>query len=191
MALGKLTSTKIHPHESPSSGTYRVGIRRVLTRPDVRLSLAAIDVDPRDPAVVALADTLVATMRASPACIGIAATQVGERARLFCLDVTGHRHARSCAGLVVLCNPTIVWRSSDVVMREGCMSVPHLTGNVPRAGEVTVEGIEPGTGRWVRLDADEMEARCLQHEIDHLDGFVFVDRVVDPATDLFARKTYA
>ena len=198
MSNGKVTSNDAHPHASPTSGThrvptsgtYRVPIRRVLKRPDVRLSLSAVDIDPWHPDSVALADTLVATMRASPACVGIAATQVGELSRLFCMDVTRHRHARSCAGLVVLCNPKIVWRSSDVVLREGCMSVPHLTGNVARAAEVTVQGIEPGTGRLVRLDADAIEARCLQHEIDHLDGYVFVDRVSNPATDLFARKIY-
>jgi len=70
------------------------------------------------------------------------------------------------------------------------MSVPHLTGNVGRAAEVTVQGLEPGTGCLVRLSADAIEARCLQHEIDHLDGYVFVDRVSNPARDLFARKTY-
>jgi peptide deformylase len=81
--------------------------------------------------------------------------------------------------------------STAVVMREGCMSVPHLTGNVLRASEVTIEGHEPGTGRLVRFTADAIEARCLQHELDHLDGLVFVDRVRDPGTDLFARKHYA
>jgi peptide deformylase len=191
MATGKLTSAKAFPRESPTSGTYRIAIRRVLTRPDVRLSLVAVDVDPCDPGTVALADALVTTMRASPACVGIAATQVGDLARVFCIDVTGHPRARSCAGLVVLCNPTVVYRSNNVVSREGCMSVPHLTGNVARAAEVTVEGLEAGTGRLVRVSADAIEARCLQHEIDHLDGYVFVDRVFNPATDLFARKTYA
>jgi peptide deformylase len=190
MATGKLSSTKAHPNESPSSGTYRVAVRRVLTRPDVRLSLPALDVDPCHPHAVALADALVTTMRASPACVGLAATQVGEAARLFCMDVTGHRRARSCAGLVVLCNPAILWRSSDVIAREGCLSVPHLTGNVARSAEVIVEGMEARTGRCVRVNADAIEARCLQHEIDHLDGFVFVDRVINPVTDLFARKTY-
>jgi peptide deformylase len=78
-----------------------------------------------------------------------------------------------------------------VVMREGCMSVPHFTGNVARAAEVVVEGYEPGTGRYLRITADAMEARCLQHEIDHLDGYVFVDRVSDRQKDLFPRKSYA
>ncbi len=191
MATGKFISTKAYPLERPSSGTYRVAVRHVLTRPDVRLSLPGADVDPCHPHAVALADALVATMRASRACIGLAATQVGAPERLFCMDVTGHRRARSCAGLVVLCNPRILWWSRHVILREGCLSVPHLTGNVARAEAVTVEGLEPGSGRVVRVNADGIEARCVQHEIDHLDGFVFVDRVINPVTDLFARKSYS
>jgi len=184
------------PHFEPadarrSSGAYRVSARKVLARPDPRLALPAVEVDPRQPYVVALADALVATMRVSPACVGLAATQVGEPARLFCLDVSGHPKARSCAGLVVMCNPKVVWQSEGVAMREGCMSVPHLTGNVVRARQVIVEGLEPGSGDPLRVQADAMEARCLLHEIDHLDGFVFVDRVTNPVTDLFARKNYA
>jgi peptide deformylase len=178
-------------HETHASGTFRISTRKVLTRPDPRLAIRAVEVDSTDPNTVALADGLVATMRVSPACVGLAATQVGEPVRVFCMDVTGHRKARSCAGLVVLCNPTIVWRSEDVVQREGCMSVPQFTGDVARAAEVTVEGFEPGTGNLIRVNADGIEARCLQHEIDHLDGFVFVDRVTDLVNHLFPRKTYA
>jgi peptide deformylase len=89
-----------------------------------------------------------------------------------------------------MANPVIVRRAGNVTMREGCMSVPHLTGDVTRAAEVTVEGVEPGTRRVVRVEADAMEARCLQHEIDHLDGYVFVERVLDPTAELFARKRY-
>ncbi len=194
MARAKFTATgapDLEDHERRSSGAYRISVRRVLKTPDARLALPAIEVDPCDPGVVALSHALVATMRVSPACVGLAATQVGEAARVFCVDVTGHRQARSCAGLVVLCNPTIVWRSAPVVMREGCMSVPHLTGNVARAERVTVAGFEPGSGAPVRIDADAIEARCLQHEIDHLEGLVFPDRVEDAVNDLFPRKTYA
>jgi peptide deformylase len=174
------------------SGTYaRVDVPRVLSRPDPRLSARAPLVDPLDVRVVVVADLLIATMRASPACIGLAAPQIGEAAHVFCMDVSGHKKSKSCAGLVVLANARVVARSHDIVMREGCMSVPELTGNVARAAEVTVVGHEPGTGRVVRVDADAIEARCLQHEIDHLNGFVFVDRVIDRSRDLFARKTYA
>jgi peptide deformylase len=179
----------------PGSGTYpRTPLPRVLTHVDVDgvvLTQRAREVDPRDPAVVTLARSLVATMRVSPACVGLAAPQIGASMRVFCMDVSGHRKRRSCAGLVVIANPVIVARSGNVVMREGCMSVPHLTGDVARAAEVTVEGIEPGTSRVVRVDADAIEARCLQHEIDHLDGYVFVERVLDPTAELFPRKRYA
>jgi peptide deformylase len=192
MANSKLATTKTDDLPgSRGSGSYRISVRKVLTRPDVRLALPGVEVDPDHPYIVALADALVATMRVSPACVGLAATQIGEPARIFCMDVTGHRRARSCAGLVVICNPTIVWRSPLVVLREGCMSVPDLTGDVARAAEVTIEGIAPGTGQTVRFDADQIEARCVQHEVDHLDGFVFVDRVENPVRNLFSRKTYA
>jgi peptide deformylase len=190
MAKPKLETRFGYTHHA--SGMYaRAPIRRVVTLPDPILSRRADEVDPCDPAVVALAHALTATMRVSPACIGLAATQVGEPIHLFCMDLTGHKKARSCAGLVVLANACVVARSDEEVAREGCMSVPHLTGNVARAAEVVVEGLEPGTGRVVRISADAMEARCLQHEIDHLEGFVFVDRVRDPTTDLFPRKSYA
>lgn len=128
-------------------------------------------------------------MHASPACVGLAANQVGVALRVFCMDVTGHRHANSCAGLVVLANPVVISATGPVVAREGCLSVPDLTGNVARAGSVTVEGDEPGTGRRVTVTADAIEARALLHEIDHLDGLLFLDRVTGKA-DVFARRRY-
>jgi len=177
---------------TPISGTFaRVRARRVLSRPDPVLARRAREIDPRAPGVISLAEELVTTMRVSPACVGLAAPQIGESVRMFCIDVTGHRKARSCAGLVVMVNPRIVSRSEDVIMREGCMSVPDLTGDVARAGSVVVEGFVPGSTTVVRITADGIEARCLQHEIDHLDGLVFVDRIKDPQNQLFARKTYA
>jgi peptide deformylase len=180
------------PQYSSHSGTFSATrVREVLTLPAPILSARAKAVDPKDPRVVSLAAALTVTMRASPACIGLAATQVGEDAHLFCMDLTGHPKAKSCAGLVVLANARIVAKSGEIVMREGCMSVPHLTGNVLRAREVVVEGEEPVTARTVRIEADAMEARCLQHEIDHLEGRVFLDHVHDPSRDLFTRKTYA
>jgi peptide deformylase len=176
---------------APRSGAHHVAVRRVLAHPHPLLSARAFEVDPQDPRVVALARSLVVTMRASPACVGLAATQVGEPARVFCMDVTGHRRARSCAGLVVLVNPHIVEQSEEVLMREGCLSVPHATGAIARPAEVVVEGLEPGTGHVVRVTADQIEARCILHEIDHLDGYVFLDRARDPARDLYKRRTYA
>jgi peptide deformylase len=121
--------------------------------------------------------------------VGIAAPQVGSGVRLFVLDVTGARKVRSCAGLVVLCNPELVHRAGREVKREGCLSVPDLTGDVARATEVVLRGQVPGSGDERVVTADAFEARALQHELDHLDGLLFLDRV-EGAHALFARKRY-
>jgi peptide deformylase len=163
--------------------------RATRTAPDPVLSRPCVGVDPRDGDVVALARDLVATMRASPACVGLAANQVGRGLRIFCLDVTGHPKARSCSGLVVLANPRIVVASQNKKGREGCLSVPDLTGDVVRAGRLTVAGVVPGSGEERSYEADAFEARAFQHELDHLDGRLFLDRVAG-AHALFARQTY-
>ena len=157
--------------------------------PDAVLSATAAPVDPADPAVVTLADELVALMRASPGCVGIAAPQVGVGSRLFVLDVTGARRVTSCAGLVVLCNPRLLTAGGAEQRREGCLSVPDLTGDVVRATSVVVAGTVPGTGEERVVEADAFEARAFQHELDHLDGLLFLDRVAG-AHALFARKRY-
>lgn len=165
-------------------------IRDVVRLPHAVLKARTDEVDPRDPQVVALAADLVETMYGSPGCVGLAANQVGQDVRLFCMDVTGHKKARSCHGLVVLANPSLVLAGSPEMAREGCLSVPDLTGNVVRAGHVVVQGYEPGTARRRTVEADGIEARCLLHEIDHLDGLVFLDRVASAKHDVFARKRY-
>lgn len=135
-----------------------------------------------------LADDLLDTMRASAHSVGIAAPQIGVGIAAFALDITGHRKARSCHGELVLFNPEIVLASGRDVGREGCMSVPDLTGDVARATHLVVRGFTPdGAERVVECDA--FEARAMQHELDHLAGKVFLDRVV--AHDrIFQRKVY-
>ncbi len=136
----------------------------------------------------ALAVDLLDTMRASPACVGLAAPQIGVGLRAFSMDVTGHRKARSCHGEVVLFNPEVIVAYRPVTAREGCMSVPDLTGDVARATEVVVRGLATdGTERIIQADA--FEARAVLHEIDHLDGITFLDRVVDHDA-VFRRKIY-
>ncbi|HVM39183.1 MAG TPA: peptide deformylase [Acidimicrobiia bacterium] len=137
----------------------------------------------------ALAADLVDTMRVSPACVGIAAPQIGVSVRAFCMDVTGHKKADSCHGEVVLFNPEIVLARAPAVAREGCMSVPNFTGNVARATEVVVRGLTIDGDTRV-IEANAFEARALLHEIDHLDGMLFLDRVASLGTDVFRRKTY-
>jgi peptide deformylase len=175
----------------PKSGMFaRTPSGRVLTCPDSRLSQRSFEIDPRDSSTVAVARVLVATMNATPGCVGLAAPQLGEMLRVLCVDVSGHAKVSSCAGLIVLANPRIVHRSGNVVMHEGCPSLPHLTGPVARAASVIVEGIVPGTTHLVRVTADAIEARCLLHEIDHLDGYIFADRMVEASAELGARKWY-
>ena len=135
-----------------------------------------------------LAADLVDTMRASPACVGLAAPQIGVGIRAFAADVTGHRKARSCHGEFVLFNPEVLFAHGPVAAREGCMSVPDLTGDVARATRLVVRGLAPeGDERVIEVDA--FEARAVLHEIDHLDGLTFLDRLV--AHDaVFRRKVY-
>jgi peptide deformylase len=165
-----------------------VAVRPVVRYPAAVLKQTAEPIEP-GPSATQLCADLVDTMRASPACVGLAAPQIGVGARAFCMDVTGHRKARSCNGLVVLINPEIVSRDGTEVAREGCMSLPDFTGNVRRAQAITVRGTAPD-GTQQEITADAFEARALQHEIDHLDGLLFLDRVSSLTADLFPRKRY-
>ncbi len=163
-------------------------VRPVLRLPEAVLKRRAVAVGPVDAAALDLARDLVDTMRASPACVGLAAPQIGVSRRAFVVDVTGHRKARSCHGELVLFDPEVLSRAEAVHGREGCMSVPDLTGEVARAIALVVRGTAPdGTARVVEVDG--FEARAVQHEIDHLDGVLFLDRVTS-ASALFRRKVY-
>ena len=161
----------------------------VVSAPATVLSGVGAEVDPTDPAISRLAADLVATMRVSPGCVGLAAPQVGVSAQVFVVDVTHHPKASTVHGTFVLCNARIVEASRWRPGREGCMSVPDLTGDVKRAGRVVVEAVLPGTGEAVRLTTDAFEARALQHEIDHCAGKLFLDRVAG-AHAIYQRKNY-
>ena len=164
-------------------------VRPAVRSPDPVLATAGTDVDPAEPAIRALAADLVATMAAAPGCVGLAAQQIGATARVLAVDVRNHPKTRTCHGLFVLCNVEIVARSQWQKGREGCLSVPDLTGDVKRAGRLVVTGQLPGSGWSVTLTTDAFEARALQHEIDHCTGVLFLDRVAGPHA-VFARKVY-
>lgn len=136
-----------------------------------------------------LARDLVDTMRASPSCVGLAAPQIGVARRAFVADATDHPKTTTCHGLIVMFDPLIIESSGRTVGREGCMSVPDLTADVARAGSVVVSGIDVEGGR-ILIATEGFEARVLQHEVDHLDGTLILDRVVSLSTDVFRRKTY-
>ena len=164
-------------------------LREVVRAPAAVLSTVGERVDPTSPDVVRLAADLVATMRVSPGCVGLAAPQVGVAAKVFCVDVSEHPKTRDHHGTFVLCNAEVVSGSRNEKAREGCMSVPDLTGDVKRPSRIVVRGQLPRTGEEVELEAEAFEARALQHEIDHCDGLLFLDRTVG-AHAVYARKTY-
>lgn len=161
----------------------------VVRAPNPMLSAAGPTVDPAAAETVQLCADLVATMRVSPGCVGLAAPQVGVPAKAFCVDVTEHPKSRTRHGLIVLVNAEIVESSRNEKGREGCMSVPDLTGDVKRATKVTVRGQLPVTGVSVEISTDAFEARALQHEIDHCNGLLFLDRVAG-AHAVHARQVY-
>lgn len=163
-------------------------IRPVRLFPDPVLSGTCLPVGEIDAAARALAQDLLDTMRGSAHSVGVAAPQIGIARRAFCIDVTGHPKARSCHGEVVLFDPVVDERSGTDIGREGCMSVPDLTGDVARSASLVVRGtgLDGGT---VVLEVDAFEARAVQHELDHLDGLLFLDRVVG-RDRLYRRRTY-
>jgi len=162
-------------------------VRPVLRIPDrVLKSLAEPVGDSLD---ATLAADLVDTMKASPACVGLAAPQIGVSRRAFVLDVSTHPKATTVHGLVVMFDPRIVESSGRKVGREGCMSVPDLTANVARATKIVVQGRSP-EGASLVIATEGFEARAFQHEIDHLDGLLILDRVASLENDVFTRKVY-
>ena len=161
-------------------------VRDVVTLPGAVLKQRAEPAGAPDPA---LAADLVDTMRVSPGCVGLAAPQIGVSTRAFCLDVSGHPKGKPNHGLVVLFDPQIVHTEGSEVRREGCMSVPDFTANIARALTVVVRGIDVD-GNERLYEASGFEAKAFQHEIDHLDGLLILDRVASLATDVFRRKVY-
>ncbi len=164
-------------------------VLEVVRAPEPVLSQVGEQVDPTSPESVQLAADLVATMRVSPGCVGLAAPQVGVSAQMFSVDVTTHPKTRTHHGTFVLCNAEVVESSRNERAREGCMSVPDFTGDVKRAARLVVRGFLPGTGEEITIATDAFEARALQHEIDHCQGLLFLDRVAG-AHAIHPRQTY-
>ena len=159
--------------------------------PDPVLKEKAAPVDKVTGAVSAFLDDLLETMRRSPGGVGIAAPQVGVLQRIVIVDVSAHRRGsrEQNHGLLVLVNPEILAKGGKQIVREGCMSVPDYTANVERAQWVLVDALGPDGERKI-IESIGFEAVAIQHEVDHLDGLLFLDRVVSVKTDLFRRKKY-
>lgn len=137
----------------------------------------------------AFIDDMVETLYDHPRCVGLAANQVGKPWRVMVVDASRVDKPGSRHGRVILLNPWISARRSPALRREGCLSIPDHTGNVLRSTAVVVHGKDRG-GHPVEIKAEGFEAVVFQHEMDHLDGKVFLDRVASLETDVFRRKKY-
>lgn len=167
-----------------------MAVKEIVTYPDPILKQACAPVQAIDDEVKKLIEDLVDTMHAGPGSVGVAAPQIGVSMRVCVIDVSKNRHGKeNNHGLLLMINPEIIAKSGAAVMREGCMSVPDYTGDVERATELTLRFTEPD-GKVREFDASGFEAVAIQHEMDHLDGFLFLDRIASLKTGLFRRKNY-
>lgn len=164
-----------------------MAVLEVLTYPDSRLKQVSIDAQPGSEEVRNIVDDLIETMNSSAGCIGIAAPQANIHQRIIVVDVSRNPRLESKLGLVILVNPVVTSQSGKSVAKEGCLSLPELIATVRRAKKVVIEGYD-ASGAPITVEASGFDARALLHEIDHLDGILFLDRVSSLKTDVFRRR---
>jgi peptide deformylase len=159
----------------------------VLLYPDRRLKTACSSVDDFNSIASTIQD-LIDTMDAGPPrTVGIAAPQIGAMVRAAIVHSERNPKYPGGNGFLTLINPVIVGSVGKQFFREGCLSIPEYTANIRRAQSVTVEYFDIDGERRL-ITADGFESVVIQHELDHLDGILFLDRVTDIKTDLFRRQ---
>jgi peptide deformylase len=163
-------------------------VLELLQYPDPRLKQVSTTVQNFDTQLQAFISEMERTMRAGPGGVGIAAPQVARFERIVIIDVSS-KPKISHHGRLVLINPEILAWEGMAKGREGCMSVPDYTGNVIRAEHIQLKARDEH-GKVQEYEMQGFEARAVQHEIDHLDGILFLDRLVSRRHDLFRRKVY-
>lgn len=163
-------------------------IRDIILVPDKRLNTPCEIVTNFDESLQKLAGDLEDTMRGGAGSVGVAAPQIGAMQRVTVVDTSGHRKfGADSQGFFTLVNPRIIAREGERMGREGCMSLPDFTANVRRAMRVQVR-FQDLDGESKEIWCEDFEAVAMQHEIDHLDGILFLDRVANLQTDVFPRK---
>lgn len=167
-----------------------MALLEILTLPDIRLKQVSEPVETFDESLRSFIRDLEETMRASPGGVGIAAPQVARFQRVAIVDVSNKPKIKYHNGRMVLINPEIIAWEGMAKGREGCMSVPDYTGNVIRAEKIKITAFDE-FGEFSQYQCEGFEARAVQHEVDHLDGIVFLDRLVSRRSDLFRRKVYS
>jgi peptide deformylase len=164
-----------------------MAVRTIITLPDKRLRQRAEPVARVDAEVRALMDDLLETMYAAPG-IGLAATQIAVPMRVMVLDVAKREDENASPNPTVLANPEILWSSEETTAREeGCLSIPEFFEEVERPARVRV-GYLDREGKRQELEAEGILARCLQHELDHLNGVLFIDHISRLKRDRVLKK---
>ena len=158
-------------------------LRPILRLGDSILSEPARAVETITPEIETLIDDMIETMYAAPG-IGLAAPQVGVSLKIFVIDLS---LGKDPSGLHVMINPQFIERDGMQLEEEGCLSIPGFTATVARPKHVVVEGLNRH-GEKYRLEGDGLLARALQHEVDHLNSCLFVDRLRGISRDLILRK---
>ena len=165
-------------------------VRTILHFPHPLLKKMCRPVDRVDEEIEGLVSDLIDTMQEGPGSVGIAAPQIGVSLRVCVVDVSRSKNGRDNShGLLVLINPEIFHAEGAATMREGCMSVPDYTGDVERPSTVHLRYVDE-RGEQRALETSGFEAVAIQHELDHLDGILFLDRISSLKTGLFRRKKY-
>jgi peptide deformylase len=162
-------------------------VRDIVLYPDERLKTPCEPVESFDAELRDFVEDLLDTCAVGPGAVGIAAPQIGLLKRVCIVDATRARRPVPNHGRLVLVNPEITAWEGFAVGREGCLSVPDYTGNVIRAEKIRLKAYDL-TGKPLEFDMEGYEARIAQHELDHLDGVLFLDRLVSRSADLFRRK---
>ena len=160
-----------------------MAILHICTYPEEILRQRAEPITEIDEEVLKLVDHMAETMYSAPG-IGLAATQVGVAKQVLVADLAPRRPESE---LIVLINPEIVAAEGEVIFEEGCLSVPDYQAEVKRNESITVRGLNL-KGEEVEIEAEGLLAIVLQHEIDHLNGVLFIDRLSKLKRDLYKRK---
>ena len=158
-------------------------IRPILRYGERGLHERAVDVTAFDGSLHSLIDDMIETMYAAPG-IGLAATQLGVRQRIFVIDLSVGRNIND---LIVMVNPSFVEREGTQLEEEGCLSAPGFNATVVRPKRAVVKGLDRH-GEEQTVEGSDLLARAFQHEMDHLDGVVFVDRLRGIKRDMIVRK---
>jgi peptide deformylase len=163
-----------------------MALREIRTYPDPVLRNKTSRVERIDSTLDRLIEDMVETMRAAPG-VGLAANQVGVPLQLAVIDLSSREDEEQRHPLLIIINPEILSLEGSVIEEEGCLSIPDYAEKVKRAARVKVRA-QDRTGKQFELEAEGLMAKALQHEIDHLNGLLFVDRLSSLKKSLFKRR---